>query len=157
MNPASKGASFCHFSITASSLSSHSLLGRRSSDPAARLTAVLRSDVRRGSPDPADRPTAGPQATRQRSGTGSPTVAEVGRVIRRLPEPASTGARFTLLDGRPVEVSRGFWNSSAIGTRKRVQPTAARLGIAVLFLSKRSPSLNLIERRCKLTRRIQRC
>jgi hypothetical protein len=34
-----------------------------------------------------------------------------------------------------------------------VQPTAAPLGIALLFLSTRSPGLNLIERRGKVTRR----
>src|SRR5208337_5351418 len=44
--------------------------------------------VRRGSPDPAVRPTVGVQVTRRGSGTGRPPVAEDGRVRRTLPEPA---------------------------------------------------------------------
>ncbi len=105
--------------------------------PAARLTRGIPEKFRGSDWNPRDR-------------TGR-------RDITPLPETTSTSARFTVLDGRPVEISRGLWNSSAIGTRKRVQATAAQLGIAVLFLSTQSPSLNLIERRCKLTPRIQRC
>jgi len=88
--------------------------------------------VRRWSPDPADRLTEGLQVTRRRS---TPAVAEAGRVIKPLPETASTSRSSSVLNGRPVEISRGFWNSSAISTQQWVQPTAAKLGIGSSFLS----------------------
>src|SRR5271157_558853 len=45
--------------------------------------------VRRRPPDPAVRPTVGPQVTRRRSGTGRPVVAEDGRVRRPCPNQPS--------------------------------------------------------------------
>src|SRR5208282_2903990 len=49
--------------------------------------------VRRGSPDPAVRPTGGLQVTRRRSGTGRPAVAEDGRVRRPCPNQRNKSER----------------------------------------------------------------
>ena len=102
---------------------------------------------------PPVRLTAGLQVTRRWSGTGRPAVAVGGGSREPRPTNLDKTDSSPVLNERPVEISRGFWNSSAVGTRKWVQPTAAQLGIALLFLSTRSPSLNLIERRVKVTLR----
>ena len=115
--------------------------------------SLLPDLVRAGSPDPPVRLTAGLQVTRRWSGTGRPAVAVGGGSREPRPTNLDKTDSSPVLNERPVEISRGFWNSSAVGTRKWVQPTAAQLGIALLFLSTRSPSLNLIERRVKVTLR----
>ncbi len=54
----------------------------------SRLLSLRICFVRRRSPDPVLRPTVGLQLTRRRSGTGSPSAVEDGRVRGPLPEPA---------------------------------------------------------------------